>query len=268
MLSAHRTNEAKARIIERERWSGRLLDVGCQRGDFLRHMRERGWDVCGVELNTEIDVLPDLTIHRGTLAGAAFPPGSFDVVTLWSVIEHVPDVAELLSEAWRVLQPDGLLVLVTTNYRSIPSSLLKLEDVPRHLVLFTKKTIGATLSRHGFRVERIECSDAISRNSACGLLEYCLARARGPRALELFYRSHFARSFSLAKTARQRLQELRRTPVTKSMLRSADRLVGFALDRLSLLLGVYGTIVVKAHKSPFPARPGTAVTGVDARPPS
>jgi SAM-dependent methyltransferase len=248
LTAQQRVNREKAAVVERHCCRGRLLDVGCQRGEFLEHMRQRGWEVEGVELNTAIRVLPGLSIHRTSLADARLPTDAFDVVTLWSVIEHVPDVGSDLAEVLRVLRPGGLLVLLTTNYQSIPSRILKLEDAPRHLTLFTKRTLGRLLAAQGFLVEQIACSDRISRNSAYGMLQYLLARARGDAALERFYRGHFATSFAPGRTAAERFHRLRRLGFFKAGLVAGDRALGFLLDHISLVVGTYGTILATARK--------------------
>jgi len=248
-------NREKAAVVERHCPRGRLLDVGCQRGDFLEHMRQRAWGVQGVELSDAVPTLPGLDIRRGSLSAASFPANSFDVVTLWSVIEHLPDPGEHLREVSRVLRPGGTLVLLTTNYESIPSGLLKLEDVPRHLVLFTRRTLRLMLARHGFLLKRLACSDRISRNSAYGLLQYLLARARGRKALETFYRMHFATNFAPPRGASERLERLRQMGLAKGLLVASDRALAILLDSVALVLGAYGAILAIARK-PDDARDG------------
>jgi SAM-dependent methyltransferase len=98
---------------------GRLLDVGCGCGFFLKSAQDAGWEVLGVDLNTkaisyatshlQVNALP------GDLRDAHFPDGSFDLVTLWNVLDHAPDPIDLLREVHRVLKDDGRVFIRTPN---------------------------------------------------------------------------------------------------------------------------------------------------------
>ncbi|MDE1928441.1 MAG: class I SAM-dependent methyltransferase, partial [Burkholderiales bacterium] len=100
---------------------GRLLDVGCAAGFFLAEARAH-YEVQGVELSAWSSAWAreqlGLPVHTGTLQQAALEAGRYDVVTLWDVIEHVPDPVPLLSEAARVLAPGGSVVLTTGDWGS------------------------------------------------------------------------------------------------------------------------------------------------------
>lgn len=114
------TFKARLREIE-ERFGGRgrILDVGCALGDFLVVAREAGWDTWGVEVSAWASDFArrhnGLRVHAGSLEEAGFPSGSFDVVTLYDVIEHAEDPVGLLGEVRRVLAPGGLVHIVTPN---------------------------------------------------------------------------------------------------------------------------------------------------------
>jgi SAM-dependent methyltransferase len=92
------------------------------------------------------------------LRSAGFPDGFFDVVTMWHVLEHLPDPAAALAEARRVLQADGLLVIEVPNLGSLTFRLCRERwwplDVPRHLLHFTPQTLGRLLDAGGFEVVR------------------------------------------------------------------------------------------------------------------
>lgn len=97
---------------------GRLLDVGCGTGDFLRVARARGWQGSGTELSpyaVRAAAADGLEVVGGELWEAGLPPATFDVVTCWHVIEHVGDPRRLVREICRVLKPGGWLVLATPN---------------------------------------------------------------------------------------------------------------------------------------------------------
>lgn len=97
-----------------------LLDVGCGTGEFLAAAKDTGFNPTGLELSRE---LARKTSHRTglpVLSGdliqdLVFPPDSFEVITLWGVLEHVADPTSLLQACTRLLRPGGLLVLETPN---------------------------------------------------------------------------------------------------------------------------------------------------------
>src|SRR5712691_3584276 len=89
---------------------GRLLDIGCFRGEFIEHMRaEHGWEVKGVEFSDRPPNHFGLDIFYGDIADAPYPDGTFDVITLWAVLEHVYDPSRMLAQAERFLKPGGVI---------------------------------------------------------------------------------------------------------------------------------------------------------------
>jgi 2-polyprenyl-3-methyl-5-hydroxy-6-metoxy-1,4-benzoquinol methylase len=146
----------------------RVLDVGCAAGYFLRVLKEHGHDVHGVELSHAIAkeavaALGADRVHIGTLDDAVaamdYRPASFDLVTLWDVIEHVPDPQSVLRRLRELVRPDGRLLLETQNVASRWARWLG----PRwhhykhheHLYHFTPATITRLLADCGFRV--VDC---------------------------------------------------------------------------------------------------------------
>lgn len=141
---------------------GRLLDVGTAAGAFLHVARARGWRVDGCEPNRWMCEWGrshyGLDIRPGTLAEQHYPDATFDVVTLWDVLEHAPDPLALLAECRRVLRPGGLLVV---NYPDIGSWIARLMGrrwlflISVHIYYFTRRTIARALERAGFSVAEI-----------------------------------------------------------------------------------------------------------------
>ena len=146
----------------------RVLDIGCAAGFFLRVMREQGHDVRGAELSADIaqhaiEQLGPERIHVGFLHDLApdregFEHQSFDLITLWDVIEHVPRPQALLAHVRELLKPDGVLILETQNVDSAFANLLgkrwqhyKHEE---HLYHFNPATIRRLLGDCGFEVVR------------------------------------------------------------------------------------------------------------------
>ncbi|MGH7165383.1 MAG: class I SAM-dependent methyltransferase [Nitrospiraceae bacterium] len=141
---------------------GTLLDVGCGAGTYLSRVRELGWEVVGVELSPQAAQAAreayGVAVHVGTLEEVKFPDGSFAVVTMTHLIEHVPDPLALLRECYRILQPGGRLIVTTPNLSGVGSRLFKSAwldlDPPRHLWLFAPDTLRQCVERAGFEIER------------------------------------------------------------------------------------------------------------------
>lgn len=108
---------------------GRALDVGCAAGYFLEVLLENGWDALGVEPSPAIAEsarmrLGDEHVLATSLEHVQLPAASFDLITLWDVLEHLPDPVGGLSCALRLLKPDGKLVLETQNIHSVLARVL------------------------------------------------------------------------------------------------------------------------------------------------
>ena len=138
---------------------GRLLDIGCAAGFFLAEARAH-YEVQGVELSAWSSAYArdrlGLPVFTGTLAQASLPADRFDVVTLWDVIEHVPDPVPLLAEAARVLRPGGRLVLSTGDlgsaYAQAQGAGWHLMTPPWHLTMFSRATLARAAALAGLRV--------------------------------------------------------------------------------------------------------------------
>ena len=137
---------------------GRMLDVGCGSGTLLQRMRIAGWEVEGVDFDEKaIDRAwreYGVAVRHGDLRAACYPDGSFDAVTMNHFIEHVHDPIAVLTESRRILRPGGQLVVVTPNiagwgHARFGRNWRGLEP-PRHLHLFSPKTLAQTALRAGF----------------------------------------------------------------------------------------------------------------------
>jgi 2-polyprenyl-3-methyl-5-hydroxy-6-metoxy-1,4-benzoquinol methylase len=136
----------------------RLLDVGCGSGTYLKLMRRLGWQVRGVELDAgavHVARRAGLDVRQGAMD--ELDPdlvGLFDVVTVGHVIEHTHDPISALRAAQSVLKPHGTLWIGTPNLGSLGARLFRSRwralEPPRHLVLFTGKSLRLALHRAGF----------------------------------------------------------------------------------------------------------------------
>ena len=136
---------------------GRLLEIGCGSGQMLRDMRERGWDVTGIDVDPVAVTLArshGLDVREGSLPSQSFEENSFDIVTMSHVIEHLHDPRAILSGCLRILRPGGRLVLVTPNTGALSLRLFGPNwmhlDPPRHLHLFNRKGLTRLVGAAGF----------------------------------------------------------------------------------------------------------------------
>lgn len=146
--------------------AARLLDIGCSSGALLRSAMTHGFDAEGVEpaaQAAEFAKGTGLKVFQGYLEEARFPASSFDAVTLMEVIEHLPDPSALLREVWRVLKPNGVLVVGTGNAASWTVRLVgarwgyfQVAGHGGHISFFNPTSLGVLAQRCGFRVERGE----------------------------------------------------------------------------------------------------------------
>ncbi|MBN1425180.1 class I SAM-dependent methyltransferase [Candidatus Fermentibacteria bacterium] len=169
---------------------GRILDVGCGTGDFLAGMRDLGWDVQGVEPNSHAAgyarTVNRLRVEERPFADGLFAPESFDVVTLWHVLEHVPDPAQTLGATARLLRRGGSAVITVPNVESWDARLFGPHwaglDVPRHLFLFPREV----LRRYLEEAHLVYTRDACVTGGTGGLitsLRFWTAAWPGPRGL-------------------------------------------------------------------------------------
>jgi len=156
--------------IERYANKGHLLDVGCATGFFLDLARSRGWRVVGSEVS-EFTVryarhTLGLDVRLGTLRQLGFEDQAFDVVTMWDVIEHVPDPLAELREVRRILRDGGVLSIITPDVGSLVARVLgtrweEFRRVREHVYFFSQRTMRETLRKAGFLVLRTEYADKV-----------------------------------------------------------------------------------------------------------
>jgi SAM-dependent methyltransferase len=165
---------------------GRLLDVGTASGDFPALMRDRGWEVAGIEPSAEAENPHGLTIYREGFPGSGVPEHHWDVVTAWAVFEHLRDPLAAFEQCARLLRSGGRLIVQVPNLRSIHSRYALQEDVPRHLYFFSEKTLRAYGARAGLCLERVHHTTDLFGGSGRGVLRLWLVRAMGRSTDEFF----------------------------------------------------------------------------------
>ena len=167
--------------------SGRLLDVGTARGDFLAVMANRGWTVEGIEPFADACNPFGMVIHRDRFPGQTrLRGGRYDVITAWAVFEHLHDPASAFRECTRLLRPGGRLIVQVPNLRSIHSRWAMAEDVPRHLYFLSPRTLEAYGVRFGLDLERVLHTTDLFGGSGRGVLRLALVRAIGRSTSDFF----------------------------------------------------------------------------------
>ncbi|GLB48164.1 class I SAM-dependent methyltransferase [Neptunitalea lumnitzerae] len=136
-----------------------LLDVGAGTGDFLLAAKNKGWKVCGVEPN---DAAITNAANKGVNLFSSLdklPNQKFDVITLWHVLEHLPNLEKQIEQISSFLKPNGVLVIAVPNYESYDAAYYKqfwaAFDVPRHLWHFSKTAIKNVFGKQGFNLVKV-----------------------------------------------------------------------------------------------------------------
>jgi 2-polyprenyl-3-methyl-5-hydroxy-6-metoxy-1,4-benzoquinol methylase len=161
--------------------AGRLLDVGCMKGEFMFFMQRLGWNVQGIDFSTKPPNVFGLNILYGDLAAAGYAERSFDLITLWAVLEHVYQPRKILSEVHRLLKPGGTAILLVTNFSSLPGRFMRHDDIPRHTTLFTKRTLARFLRSCGLWPTHFHFNCNLFGGNNRGVLNYLGKLAAGER---------------------------------------------------------------------------------------
>ena len=117
-----KNDNKKLSIIKKSRLKGKLLDIGCAKGDFLFLAKKNGFDVTGVEISKsacQSAKSKNLNVYNSDLLSKKFDSNCFDVVTMWDVIEHLKNPLNLISESLRVCKPNGKIYIEAPSERSL-----------------------------------------------------------------------------------------------------------------------------------------------------
>lgn len=137
---------------------GSLLDFGCGTGHFLKHCNNSGWSSTGIEPDESARLIAE---HSGltVLSSLNEVQNTFDVITAWHVLEHVPEPLETMNAFVRMLKPGGKIVLGLPNHKSFDArnygSYWAGFDVPRHLSHFNQSSLAALAQRSKLKIEKI-----------------------------------------------------------------------------------------------------------------
>ncbi len=138
-----------------------LLDFGCGTGDFLQIARENNWNISGIEPNEKARHIANQKTNNNVFEVAhlsKFQSNSFDVITLWHVLEHLPKPNEQLSVLNYLLKPNGTLIIAVPNYKCYDAIYYKefwaAFDVPRHLWHFSQIAISKLAAQESLKITK------------------------------------------------------------------------------------------------------------------
>lgn len=138
---------------------GRILDIGAGTGDFLLTAKNDGWETVGVEPSERAK---NIAIQKGISFVNeinALQDHSFDVITMWHVLEHVPNLELQIQELKRLLKPTGTLIVAVPNFKSFDAIHYKefwaAYDVPIHFWHFSKKAIKSLFQNVDMKLEKV-----------------------------------------------------------------------------------------------------------------
>jgi 2-polyprenyl-3-methyl-5-hydroxy-6-metoxy-1,4-benzoquinol methylase len=152
----------KLKLISKFYRTGNLLDIGCGTGEFLDICKQAKWNVKGIEPdegarkmateNFSLDVGPEEELKDLT-------DQSYDAITMWHVLEHVPNLKERMVELKRLLKPNGIIIIAVPNCNSLDAKIYgkywAAYDVPRHLYHFTPKDMDELVKQFELKVFNI-----------------------------------------------------------------------------------------------------------------
>jgi 2-polyprenyl-3-methyl-5-hydroxy-6-metoxy-1,4-benzoquinol methylase len=151
--------KSKLKLINAQSPKGKLLDIGAGTGDFLVVAKNDGWQITGIEPSAKAK---GIAINKGVNFAetlSALESNSFDVITMWHVLEHVPNLEEYISELKRLIKPTGTIVIAVPNFNSFDANFYgkywAAFDVPRHIWHFSKTAIEKLFSEKEMKLVEI-----------------------------------------------------------------------------------------------------------------
>jgi SAM-dependent methyltransferase len=187
--------------------AGRLLDIGCGPGRFLQAMRllHPAWQLAGVEPDAAAAALASaagLSVQHATIEHAVLEPHSCDAVTLWNVLEHLPDPLAMLGRARQLLRSGGTLYLSVPLYDSWDARIFGRYwtgwELPRHFTHFERSTLARMLELAGFQAIGTACIDGRSYGFSASLRLLIQERVRSFALRRLGEAVTYSRPLALA----------------------------------------------------------------------
>ena len=149
----------KLKLINAQASKGSLLDIGAGTGEFLLVAKNNGWNVTGLEPS---DKAKGIAINKGISFATdleSLADQSFDIITMWHVLEHVPNLEHQMAELKRLIKPNGTVIIAVPNFKSFDANhydaFWAAYDVPIHLWHFSKTAIQKLFSQHQLELVKV-----------------------------------------------------------------------------------------------------------------
>jgi 2-polyprenyl-3-methyl-5-hydroxy-6-metoxy-1,4-benzoquinol methylase len=159
IIKSYSLNKKASLINSLHLQKGNLLDIGAGTGDFLATAKKAGWKTTGIEPNEKAKAI---AISKGVSFAEnleSIQSHSFDVITMWHVLEHVPDLENQIKELKRLVKPNGTIIIAVPNYKSFDAKYYgefwAAYDVPRHLWHFSKIAIEKLFAKENMKLIKI-----------------------------------------------------------------------------------------------------------------
>ncbi len=229
----------------------RLLDIGCGRGDFIDYASKKGWDVRGVDrLRWETPYPVPVTV--GDFLAMDLGQCSFDAVTAWAILEHVRTPSGFFRKIPTLLSDEGRFVFTVPNVDAPGMRISCSEDVPRHLWLFSPKTVRRYLEESGMEPILISHNGKIYSSYPFGLVRHALGRLRAKNLTCAQYENKSV-ALLMNRQIKHNLgpwikEVLTRVGPGDLVLDVIDLAVGLGVSYWARLTRNYGVITVVARK--------------------
>ena len=151
----------KLKLVNKIANGKKILDYGCRVGDYLEHMQKNGYDVLGMEPNDSARKIAQSKLGESKVNSTEIENinEKFDVITLWHVLEHIPNLHEIIEQLKKHLKENGTLVIAVPNHQSYDAKYYgqywAAYDVPRHLWHFTETSMHKLFNEFGMKIESV-----------------------------------------------------------------------------------------------------------------
>jgi ubiquinone/menaquinone biosynthesis C-methylase UbiE len=152
--------QKKVNLLSKYNTKGSVLDIGAGTGDFLIAAKKSNWNTTGIEPSEKAK---KIAIEKGVSfenSLADLKNETFDAITMWHVLEHVPNLEFQITELKRLLKPNGTIIIAVPNFKSYDAKYYKsfwaAFDVPRHLWHFSKKGIDLLFQKQDMKLVKVK----------------------------------------------------------------------------------------------------------------
>lgn len=159
LVKQHTLSQKQQLILSYAKRKGKLLDIGAGTGDFLAFAKAKNWEVMGIEPSEKAKELARKKGVPFVEDSQELSDNSFDVITMWHVLEHVRDLDKQLSELKRICKPGGYVIIAVPNFKSYDAKFYKefwaAYDVPRHIWHFSKTAITKLFAEKEMKLQKV-----------------------------------------------------------------------------------------------------------------